>query len=325
MVILGVETSCDETSVALVKDGTEVIGELTASQVDLHREYGGIVPEVASREHLQTILSLIQKLLTDANYTVEQIDFLAVTVGPGLLGSLLVGINTAKTLAYLWDKPLIPVDHLLGHIYSNWLGGVEPKWPVLALVVSGGHTDLIFLKSHSDIQAVGGTRDDAVGEAFDKVAKILGLGYPGGPAIAKVAKAGNVPALPRPMAGEGLDMSYSGLKTAVLKIANDYSKENIAYEFQEAATDVLVGKTAAAIRQFKPTSLLLAGGVAANSVLRAKMQKLADKNNINYFQPELKYCADNAAMVAAAAYFLKSKQNNRWYNIKVSTSSILHQ
>ncbi|MEA1910038.1 MAG: tRNA (adenosine(37)-N6)-threonylcarbamoyltransferase complex transferase subunit TsaD [Patescibacteria group bacterium] len=325
MIIFSIETSCDDTSVALVKNGTEVLGVLTSSQVDLHKKYGGVVPEVASRQHLQTILPLIDELFEVTNFSKDDVDAIAVTNRPGLLGSLLVGVNTAKTLAYLWEKPLIAVDHLLAHIYSNLLeSDFKPEWPLLALVVSGGHSGLYLINDWQDVVVVGETRDDAVGEAFDKAAKILGLGYPGGPAISKLAKAGDIPKLPRPMLDEGLDMSFSGLKTALLKVADDYPKENLAHEFQEAATDVLKTKTARAIRHYKPSALLLAGGVAANTVLRTKLEEVAKKYKIKYFQPELKYCMDNAAMVGAAAYFLRSSKIDKWQNAKVSSTSDLH-
>ncbi|MFH1088404.1 MAG: tRNA (adenosine(37)-N6)-threonylcarbamoyltransferase complex transferase subunit TsaD [Patescibacteria group bacterium] len=321
-IILGIESSCDDTAVALVEDGHKLVGSLVASQVKLHSKFGGVVPEVASRKHLETILPLIDQLLEQTNITIRQVDALAVTVGPGLLGSLLIGINTAKTLAYLWQKPLIGVDHLVGHIYSNWLtNNVATQWPLLALVVSGGHSELILMEGWDKFKSVGGTRDDAAGEAFDKAAKTLGLGYPGGPVIAKLAQKGVCDTLPRPMLAVGLDMSFSGLKTALNKIAQNFDKKALAYEFQEAVVDVLAVKTERAIKKYHPSALLLAGGVAANQVLRERLAQVATRQKINYYVPELKYCMDNAAMIALAAYFLRGAKNNQWYNVKVRTTS----
>lgn len=321
-IILGIETSCDDTAVALVEDGNKILGSLVASQVKIHSKFGGIVPEVASRQHLEVILPLIDQLLKQTKLTAKQIDALAVTAGPGLLGSLLIGLNTAKTLSYLWDKPLIEVDHLIGHIYSNWLSNdVVAQWPLLALVVSGGHSELILMESWDKFRPIGGTRDDAAGEAFDKAAKILGLGYPGGPVISKIAKKGVCDALPRPMLSVGLDMSFSGLKTALSKISTQFNKKALAYEFQEAVTDVLATKAERAIKKYHPSALLLAGGVAANQSLRGRLAQVAMRQKINYYVPELKYCMDNAAMIALAAYFLRKTKNNQWYNVKVKTTS----
>jgi len=322
MRILGVETSCDDTSVAIVEDGQRVLGSLVASQTKLHSKFGGVVPEVASRKHLEVVLVLIDKLLKQTKLNKKQIDAIAVTSGPGLLGSLLIGLNTAKTLSYLWNKPLIEVDHLIGHIYSNWLtNNIPNKWPILALVVSGGHTELVLMKNLHHFKNVGGTRDDAAGEAFDKAAKILGLGYPGGPIIARMAKPGKVVALPRPMIKAGLDMSFSGLKTALKKIAKQYNKTALAHEFQVAVTDVLTVKVERAIKKYQPVILLLAGGVAANQSLRARLSFVAQKHRIDYFVPDLKYCTDNAAMIALAAYFLRGLKKDLWYNVKVKTNS----
>ncbi|MFH0912557.1 MAG: tRNA (adenosine(37)-N6)-threonylcarbamoyltransferase complex transferase subunit TsaD [Patescibacteria group bacterium] len=324
-IILGIETSCDDTGVALVKDGREILGSLVASQVKLHARFGGVVPEVASRKHMEVILALVDTLLRQTKVGSQAIDAIAVTSGPGLLGSLLVGINTAKTLAYLWNKPLIEVDHLIGHIYSNWLTNkISPGWPILALIVSGGHTELVLMKNFTQFQSVGGTRDDAVGEAFDKAAKILGLGYPGGPIIARIAKKGTAPKLPRPMIDNGLEMSFSGLKTALSRVALSSNKSALAHEFQEAIVEVLATKVNRAIKKYHPAVLLLAGGVAANPVLREKLKILAKTHKINYFMPEIKYCADNAAMVALAAYYLKNTKKDLWYNVKVKTNTVIN-
>jgi len=324
MIILGIEASCDDTAVALVKNGKKIMGSLVASQIKIHKKFGGIVPEIASRKHLETILPLIDKLLKQTNLTKADIDAVAVTNKPGLLGSLLIGVNTAKTLAYLWGKPLIKVDHLIGHIYSAFLTtGLPKKFPVLALIVSGGHTELVLMKGKNKFKSVGRTRDDAVGEAFDKAAKLMGLGYPGGPAISKIAKEGDAPKLPRPMFAQGLDMSFSGLKTALFLLVNKFKAESLAFEFQEAVVDVLNIKTRRAIRQYKLEALVLAGGVAANKRLREELEQTAKEFKIKYYLPELKYCMDNAAMVALAAYYLRDNQNNKWYDIEVTTNSIL--
>ncbi|MBU1083324.1 tRNA (adenosine(37)-N6)-threonylcarbamoyltransferase complex transferase subunit TsaD [Patescibacteria group bacterium] len=324
MIILGIETSCDDTAVALVRDGHEVLGSLVSSQVKLHRKFGGIVPEVASRKHLEQMLPLLDELFKTTHLSKDDVDAIAVTNGPGLLGSLLIGLSTAKTLAYVWDKPLIAVDHLIAHIYSNFINKVLPKqYPGLALIVSGGHTELVLVENNNKFKIIGGTRDDAAGEAFDKVAKILGLGYPGGPAIAKVAKQGDV-VLPRPMINDNsFDLSFSGLKTALMRISKTAPTSELAYEFQLAITDVLVSKTKRAIRKFNPKFLILSGGVAANQQLRDKILELAEEKKVLHYFPELRYCMDNAAMVALAAYYLKSSQKNLWYNVEVATESSL--
>ena len=324
MLILGIESSCDDTGVALVENGRTLLGSLVASQVRLHSQFGGIVPEVAPRQHLEVILPLIDKLLQETKATVRDIDAIAVTNGPGLLGSLLIGLNTGRTLAYLWNKPLIEVDHLISHIYSNWLNATTPtKWPVLAVIVSGGHTELVLMQSPTKFQSIGGTRDDAVGEAFDKAAKILGLGYPGGPIISKLAKPGKVPKLPRPMLNDGLEMSFSGLKTALTKLAGKYPKAALAYEFQVAIIEVLSTKIERAIKKYQPKGMLVAGGVAANLLLREQVFNVARRWKIPCWVPEAQYCMDNAAMVALAAYFLQGAKNNLWYNVKVKTNSVL--
>jgi len=325
MIILGIETSCDDTAVALVKNGNTVLGSLVASQTKLHQRFGGIVPEVASRQHLKTILPLLDKLFKTTGLNQKDVDAIAVTVGPGLLGSLLIGVNVAKTLAYLWDKPLIAVDHLIGHIYSNFINKdiSSDVFPALTLVVSGGHTELVWCKNRNNFTTIGGTRDDAAGEAFDKAAKVMNLDYPGGPAIAKVAQRGDVPKLPRPMAEKGLDLSFSGLKTALIRIADKFPVKALAFEFQEAVTDVLIIKTKRAIKKYHPKTLMLAGGVAANQELRYKLQRLAKQFKLNYYMPELRYCMDNAVMVATAAYFTKQAPKSQWYNIEVTTNSIL--
>jgi len=325
MIILGIETSCDDTAVALVENGRKLIGSMVASQEKIHQKFGGIVPEVASREHLEVILPLLDKLFKKTGLNKNDIDAIAVTNGPGLLGSLLIGVNVAKTLAYLWGKPLIKVDHLIGHIYSALINKPEggQQFPSLALIISGGHTEIVLVKSLNKFEVVGGTRDDAAGEAFDKAAKILGLGYPGGPAIDKAAKFLEGPVLPRPMLNQGLEMSFSGLKTALSKIKDQYPKSALAFEFRMAVTDVLYKKIEKAIKKYHPKSLIVSGGVSANPVIRDRLGQLAKKYNMNYYVPELNYCMDNAVMIALAAYFLKQPKNDQWYNIEVETNSVL--
>lgn len=289
MTILGIETSCDETAAAIVEDGTKIISNVVASSAAMHAKYGGIIPDQAAREQLKSIIPVIREAL------VCKIDAIAVTVGPGLIGSLLIGVETAKTLAFAWNKPIIPVNHLVGHIYGNWLEprtqNLEPQFPALVLLVSGGHTELILMKDHGKFKLIGSTRDDAAGECFDKCARILNLGYPGGPAIEKTAKRGKIAPLPRPMINDkSFDFSFSGLKTAVL-----IAHQQLAYELQEAVTDVLVSKTLKAAEKFKPKSILLCGGVAANKRLREKIPQA--------LVPPINLCTDNAAYIASAAFF----------------------
>lgn len=310
MKILGIETSCDETAAAVVEDGTKILSSTVASSAEMHAKTGGVIPEEAARQQVRSILPVIHEALGD-----NEIDAIAVTVGPGLIGSLLVGVETAKTLSFLWKKPLVPVNHLVAHIYANWLKGSPPSFPALALVVSGGHTDLVLMKKHGVLEWIGGTRDDAAGEAFDKSARLLGLPYPGGPSIAAEASKLSpskvrLNLFPRPMVGEpNFDWSFSGLKTAVMRevAANKMknTRQSLAAEVQEAIVDVLVQKTLAAVKKFKPKSLLLAGGVSANTRLREKFESEIRKNNLNVdlrFPPP-NLCTDNAAYIASSAFF----------------------
>lgn len=323
MRILGIETSCDETAASVVEDGRKILAHVLATSAEMHSKTGGIIPEVAAREQLRSILPVIKEALGEAKMEPREVDALAVTTGPGLIGSLLVGVETAKTLAYAWKKPIAPVNHLVAHIYANWLASdtKEPEFPTVALVVSGGHTDMVLMQNHRKMRWIGGTRDDAAGEAFDKTARVLGLGFPGGPAIAAEAakfKPQNSKLkikLPRPMLEEeNFDFSFSGLKTAVLreveklKAMNQWTNETRAYmahEIQEAITDVLVAKTLRAVAKLKPKSLLLAGGVAANQRLRQKFEE-GIKNQelgVNLFVPVPKLCTDNASYIAAYAFY----------------------
>lgn len=347
MIILGIETSCDETAASVVRDGKEILSHVLATSAQMHIKTGGIIPEKAAREQVKSIIPVIEEALREAKLLVvgsethnsqpttsPKIDAIAVTYGPGLIGSLLVGVETAKTLAYLWHKPLVPVNHLVAHIYANWLtpkytglstqGSGEPKLPAVALVVSGGHTDLVYLKKHGEMQYIGGTRDDASGEAFDKTARLLGLPYPGGPAIAAAASRYSLPAthhqpfLPRPMLdSHDFDFSFSGLKTAVARFYKenpDIPQEEFAFEIQEAITDVLVEKSLRAVKQYKAKTFLLAGGVAANSRLREKFELRISEAccrtvkdyelRLDFRVPLPMFCTDNASSIAACAEHL---------------------
>ncbi len=326
MKILAIETSCDDTSVAVLKGGGEkalVLASLVASQEKLHASFGGVIPEVASRKHLETIYPLIELALKKAKLSVAKIDAIAVTTNPGLLGSLLVGVSAAKTLGYLWNKPVIGVNHLLGHIYAGWLGGEKVEYPLVSLVTSGGHSEIVLTKHTGEYIYVGGTRDDAAGEAFDKVARTLGLGYPGGPAVSKIAQTGKRGRikLPRPMIDEdNFDFSFSGLKTAVTRLKG--KPADIAYEFQEAVVELLASKLFAAVKKYKAKTVLIGGGVAANRRLRDEVVRLWEKMKVNLIIPEFRYCTDNAAMIGMAALAgtpsLKGEKY-KWYNANVVT------
>jgi len=310
MVILGIETSCDETAVAVVEEGRFIRSNVIASQIDIHRQYGGVFPEMASREHVRAILPVIREAIAEAEVSWEDLDGIAVTYGPGLAGSLLVGVNTAKGLALGRGLPLVGVNHLEGHIYANWLAtdGELPDihFPFVCLIVSGGHTELVLVADHRDYRRLGGTLDDAAGEAFDKVGRLLGLEYPGGPAIEGVAREGDSIAfdLPRAWLQGSCDFSFSGLKTAVLRLVRALEREgkplpvaDLAASFQLAVVDVLVEKTVAAAREFDAQQILLAGGVSANQLLRQRMRKRAE---VPVLYPPPILCTDNAAMIATA-------------------------
>lgn len=307
MQILAIETSCDETSVAIVKDGRHIVSNVIASQVDIHARYGGIVPEVASRQHMLTMVPVASRAMADAGLSLKDIDAIAVTHGPGLAGSLIVGVNFAKSLALSSRLPLVGINHLEGHIYANWLGEQVPELPCLCLIVSGGHSDLILMEAHGSFHKVGNTRDDAAGEAFDKGARILGLPYPGGPSI-QAAATGVTSSLtlPRAWLKESDDFSFSGVKTALLHMAegkkeiSDSWVRETAAAFQDAIIDVLVTKTVQAALRLNVKQILLAGGVAANSKLRSRIS--AD-SSLPVLIPDPILCTDNAAMVGACAYY----------------------
>ena len=306
MKVLGIETSCDETAAAVVEDGTRILSNEVSSQVEIHARYGGIVPEVASRQHILAIIPVIEQAMTEARTGWSDIDGIAVTAGPGLAGSLLIGVNTAKAISMSRNIPLTGVNHLEGHIYANWISqnSTVPEFPLLSLIVSGGHSDLVLMKDHGNYEVIGRTRDDAAGEAFDKAARILGLGYPGGPAIQKAAESGTPSIdLPRSWIRGTSDFSFSGIKTALLRMEENNLIENkmdAAASFQEAIAEVLVTKTIDAAEEHGVKQIILAGGVAANRPLR---ERLVRQSILPVLIPEIGLCTDNAAMIAACGFF----------------------
>ena len=312
--ILGIESSCDETAAAVVKNGREVLSNVISSQIDIHTLYGGVVPEIASRNHVKDITFVIDKCLKESGITMDLIDAVAVTYGPGLIGSLLVGLEAAKTIAYIYDKPLIPVHHIAGHIYANNIGK-ELQFPLLALVISGGHTQIIKMKDHLSFEEIGGTLDDAVGECYDKVARVIGIGYPGGPLVDKLAHIGTPKYhLPIPMNDDSYNFSFSGLKSAVINLVhnetqrgNEIIKEDLCASFQDVVVKSLTSKTIKALKEYNINNLILAGGVAANKGIRESLEKESIENNFSFTYPDKKYCTDNATMIAACGYFLYKK------------------
>ena len=314
MYILAIESSCDETSASIIKNGREEISTVVLSQMDTHANFGGVVPEIASRMHIENITMVLEECLDKSGLTMDDIDAIAVTYAPGLIGSLLVGLMAAKTLAFVYDKPLIPVHHIAGHIYANNL--VKPlEFPLISLVVSGGHTELVYMKENYSFEKLGGTLDDAVGEAYDKVARVIGLPYPGGPRVDKLAAEGqDVYDLPVPLNDDSYDFSFSGLKSAVVNLVhnekqrgNEVIPENVAASFQNRVTEILVKKTMKALKEYDVHNLIVAGGVAANKGLRAKLISECEKCGVDLTLPEIKYCTDNAAMIGAAGYYAYQK------------------
>ncbi len=310
MLILGIESSCDETAAAIVKDGREVLSDVIYSQADIHSKYGGVVPEIASRRHIEKVLYVIDKALSDANLTKDDIDAIAVTSGPGLVGALLVGVSAAKALSLAWGKPLIPVNHIKGHISANYVAFHELEPPFICLVASGGHSHIVYVKDYTDMTVLGATRDDAAGEAFDKVARVIGLGYPGGPKVDMAAKEGNPEAFDFPRAKSGDDFSFSGLKTAVINTVHKMEQKgeeipvnDIAASFQKAVVEVLVDKTVSQAEKTGVSKICLAGGVASNSLLRCEFEKAAKAKGLKLFYPPLRFCTDNAVMIGSAGYF----------------------
>lgn len=314
--ILGIETSCDETAVAIIKNGREIAANVVASQIESHKRFGGVVPEIASRHHVEQVTIVIEEALNQAKLTFADLDAIAVTEGPGLVGALLIGVNAAKALAFAHNLPLVPVHHIAGHIYANRLV-TEMKFPLLSLVVSGGHTELVYMKEHGHFEVIGETRDDAAGEAYDKVARTLNLPYPGGPHIDRLAAEGSATLnLPRAWLEEGsYDFSFSGLKSAVINTVHNAEQrgeiiapEDLAASFQESVIEVLVKKTERAVAEYKVQQVLLAGGVAANKGLRATLEKaFSEKDGIELVIPPLSLCTDNAAMIAAAGSIMFEK------------------
>ena len=313
VLILAIESSCDETAAAVVKNGREVLSNVISSQIALHTLYGGVVPEIASRKHIEKINQVIQEALDEAHVTLDDIDAIGVTYGPGLVGALLVGVAAAKAISYAKKIPLVGVHHIEGHISANYIENKDLEPPFLCLVVSGGHTHLVKVADYGKYEILGRTRDDAAGEAFDKVARAIGLGYPGGPKIEKAAREGDPMAIPFPKAkvnDNPYDFSFSGVKSAVLNYINgckmkniEIVPEDIAASFQKAVTDVLIAHAMHAAEEFKIDKLAIAGGVASNSVLREGMRAACEKRGISFYQPSPIFCTDNAAMIGAAAYY----------------------
>ncbi len=310
---LGIETSCDETAIAVIADGREVLSNVISSQIDIFKNFGGVVPEIASRHHLENINGVLKEALSDAGVSLDDIDLIGVTNGPGLIGALLMGVATAKSLSFAKDIPLVGVHHLMGHISANFIEYPALEPPFMALITSGGHTEIVEVKSYTECEILGCTRDDAVGEAYDKVARVLGLGYPGGPKIDKIAKEGNPEAIHFKrvyLEKDSFDFSFSGLKTSVLNYINqqkqageEINRADIAASFQQAVMDVIVEKAVSAAKMRGETKLALAGGVAANSKLREMLGEACKENGIELYRPAHALCTDNGAMIGAAAYY----------------------
>ena len=313
MNILAIESSCDETAAAVVQDGRKVLSNIISSQIEIHKLYGGVVPEIASRKHIEKVIQVVDEALKEASLTMDEIDAVAVTYGPGLVGALLVGVSAAKSIAFAYNKPLIGVHHIEGHISANYIENEELEPPFLCLVVSGGHTNLVIVKDYGEYEVLGKTRDDAAGEAFDKVARAIGLGYPGGPKIQKISEEGNKDAIAFPrakVADNPFDFSFSGLKSSVLNYINscemkgeEINKADIAASFQEAVVDVLVSHTIEGAKQLGFKKIAMAGGVASNTVLREEMKEACERRGFMFYHPSPILCTDNAAMIGAAAYY----------------------
>ncbi|CVI69302.1 tRNA N6-adenosine threonylcarbamoyltransferase [Clostridiales bacterium CHKCI001] len=323
--ILGIESSCDETAAAVVKNGREICSNIISSQIDLHTLYGGVVPEIASRKHMEKINQVIEEALKVAGTTLDQMDAIAVTYGPGLVGSLLVGVSAAKAIAYAKKLPLVGVHHIEGHVAANFIEHPELEPPFICLIVSGGHTHLVIVKDYGEFEILGRTRDDAAGEAFDKVARSIGLGYPGGPKIDKIAKEGNPNAIVFPKAkvdGAPFDFSFSGIKSSVLNYLNHakmrgetVNSADLAASFQRAVVDVLVEHAVLAAKQYGFHKLAMAGGVASNSALRIAMSQACEKEKIQLYYPSPIYCTDNAAMIGVAGYYEFIKGTRHGWNL----------
>ncbi|MCI8273863.1 MAG: tRNA (adenosine(37)-N6)-threonylcarbamoyltransferase complex transferase subunit TsaD [Clostridia bacterium] len=315
MIVLGIESSCDETSVAVVKDGREILSNIIDSQIKIHEQYGGVVPEIASRNHIEAISRVAKKALEEAKITFEDIDVIAPAYGPGLVGALLVGVSYARGLAYTLKKPLVGVNHLEGHIAANYITHKDLKPPFICMLTSGGNTQIIHVKDYCDMKVLGKTRDDAIGEAFDKVARVIGLGYPGGPKVDKLAQQGQVTIDFPKTHFENLDFSFSGIKTAVINLNHknpEINKSDLCISFEKAVTEVLIENITKAIEQTGVKTIVLAGGVSANTYIRGEFEKLENKS-IKIYKPDLKLCTDNGAMIGAAGYY-------RYLNGNISTS-----
>ena len=325
--MLGIESSCDETSVSIVKNGYEEIATVTLSQMDTHSLYGGVVPEIASRMHVENITIVIEECLKKANMIIDDIDAIAVTYGPGLIGCLLIGTEAATTLSYIYNKPLVPVHHIAGHIYANNLVS-KMEFPLIALVVSGGHTELVYMEDNYKFKKIGGTLDDAVGECYDKVARVINVPYPGGPLVDKLSYEGkNTYPLPLPLDDDSYNFSFSGIKSAVINLVhnetqrgNTIRREDIACSFQNRVVEILSKKTMRALKEYNVKNLIIAGGVSANSGIRNKFTELCEKEGINLTIPNIKYCTDNAAMIAAAGYFAYKKGIRAGYDLKAQAT-----
>ena len=312
-ITLGIESSCDETAIGIVADGREVLANVISSQIDIHTAFGGVVPEIASRRHLENINGVLSQALEEAQITINEVDLVGVTYGPGLVGALLVGVAAAKAISFAKDIPLVAVNHMHGHIAANYVEYPELEPPFMGLVVSGGHTNIVFVKDYNQCETLGETRDDAAGEAFDKVARAVGLGYPGGPKVDKAAREGNPHAFefPRAKVGENpYDFSFSGLKSAVLNDINrakmtgeEICVPDLAASFQNAVVDVLVSRTIAAAKEYGYDKVAIAGGVASNSALREGMRAACEKESLKFYHPSPIFCTDNAAMIGVAAYY----------------------
>lgn len=319
MITLAVESSCDETSVAVVKDGREVLSNIIASQIDTHKKFGGVVPEIASREHVEAINSVFQEAIEKANIEVSDIDLVVATRGPGLIGALLVGLSAAKAFAYAINRPFIGVNHIIGHVCANYISDINLEPPFTGLIISGGHTYLLNVKDYVDFELVGRTRDDATGEAFDKVARAMGIGYPGGPVIDRLSKIGNSEAVDFPrvmLEDDSYDFSFSGLKTAVINYLHNSEqkgeeivKEDVAASFQQAVIDVLVEKTFRLANKNNLKKIVISGGVSANDGIRKAFEERGEKEGIKIYYPNKVLCTDNAAMIASAGYYLYKSGN----------------
>ena len=312
--ILAIESSCDEMSMSIIRNGTDEICTVTNTQIDIHKKFGGVVPEVASRSHIENVTIVLHELLTKSGYNLDMIDAIGVTYGPGLIGSLMIGLQCAKTISLVTGKPLIPVHHIAGHIYANNLEK-RLEFPLIALVVSGGHTDLVYMNEDYSFKRIGSTYDDAIGEAYDKVAKVCGLEYPGGPIVDRLSKLGkDTYDLPYPLDDDSYNFSFSGIKSAVINLihneqqrGNDIRVEDMCNSFQNRVVSVVVKKTMKALKEYHCKNLVLAGGVAANSYLREQLKEACNLNNISFSYPRIEYCTDNAAMIGAAAYYAYKK------------------